>query len=123
MKTYILYEIEQKQGKLNNSTIYVFHWLDEHTLDKFQTVVDSTYKNFHRCGWKDIINSSNPYGIYGGLRISPTKTIKGVKVIDADSVPKKYEHLTIDDIITHITNKKQQQSNPSNTFGQLFDVK
>jgi hypothetical protein len=121
MKTYILYEIEQKKGKLNQSTIYVFHWLEKDTLEKYETIVDTSYKNYTRCGWNQIINSTNPYGEYGQLRISPKKTNKNKKVIDADSLPKKYEHMSVDDIIDHI-NKKKQENSPHNTFNSLFDV-
>ena len=117
----ILTEIEQKDGKLNQSRIYVFHWIDCETYERYETIVDTTYRNYTRCKWNEIINSSNPLGIYTDLRITPAKTKKGKVVIDADSKPKKITNMTMDEIIEVIEVRIKQQTKET-MFEQLFEV-
>lgn len=116
--SYILISIEQKPSKINNSTIYVITWFDEDTLDQYETIIDDSYRNFKRNGWQEILNSTHPYGRYNGLKQAMRKTQRGVKVLDADSVPYKTETLSVDEIID-IMNKRK--GNGRNTFRDLFD--
>lgn len=118
--TYILVNIETKPSKINDSQIYIITWLDENTLEKFETIIDDSYRNFKRNGWFDIVTNPKPFGRYNGLRPALRKTQKGKKVLDADSYPRKLDSLTEDDIIDIIA-KKQNKDN-GNNFKDLFDV-
>lgn len=118
--TYILVSIETKPSKINDSDIFIITWLDETTLEKYETIIDTSYKNYKRNGWYDIVHSQMPFGRYTGLKPALRKTQKGKKVLDADSVPRKLESLTEDDIINIIVSKKNNDGR--NNFKDLFDV-
>ena len=128
-REYILTEIERKSGKLNGSIIYVFHLIDTETLEKYESVIDTSYRNYTRCGWDQIINSQSPLGIYKGLRITTAKTNKGKKVINADSYPIQVASATMDQIIeivqeiTRMKAKKEVRQEVRNEmFDKLFDL-
>lgn len=115
MNTYILYDITEKRGKYNDSTIYTLHWLDVDTLDQYEMIVDSTYRNYNY--WTDII-FGDWCGVYTNLKRSVKQTVKKKKVLDADSKARKIEDLTMDDIIKYVEYKKKPQ--PS-AFDTLFE--
>jgi hypothetical protein len=117
----ILTEIEQKEGKLNQSIIYVFHWIDCETYDRYETIVDTTYRNYTRCKWNEIISSSKPLGIYGNLRITPAKTKRGKVIINADSKPEKITDMTMDEII-EVVEIRTQYDIKETMFDKLFEV-
>lgn len=125
MADYILTEIEKKAGKLNGTTIYVFHWINTETLEKMESIVDTSYRNYTRCGWDRIINSPNPLGLYEGLRITPKKTNRGKKVINADSYPIQTEEATMDqilEIVQEISKKTARKEIKNEMFDKLFDI-
>ena len=121
----MLYEIVSKRGKLNGSTIYTLTFIDTEDLTKYECIVDTTYKNYTRCRWNDII-ASKAYGLYSNLTRSTRTTNKGTKVIDADSVPQFIERNTHDEMNDYIKakqrelDKKNQYVNP--VFAELFDM-
>lgn len=116
MTDYILYEITEKTGKLNGSTIYTLQWLNVETLQQYEMTVDSTYRNFRY--WENII-FGDWMGVYTNVKVSLKKTVKKKLVLDADSKAHKTEDLNIDDIIAYV----QYKSKPTpSAFDNLFTI-
>jgi hypothetical protein len=111
-KEYLLFEIREKHGKLNDSTIYTLGFLDIDTLDEYVCVVDTSYKNYKRSGWDKLLHTKAPYGVYTNLKLSDTSVgKKGEKIIHGDSKPIQVEALTetqIEEIVVALVEEKKQ---------------
>lgn len=123
---YILTKITGKQGKLNNSQIYTLTFVDNETLQEYECVVDTTYRNYTRSRWNEIIDGEI-YGCYSNLKRSSAKTSKGKEVINADSYPVLEERETLDTINEYIKakrkaiNKQKLPTEPTTQFATLFE--
>jgi len=114
MTSYILYEITEKTGKLNGSKIYTLQWIDVDTLQQYEMIVDSTYRNFNY--WQEII-FGDWCGVYTNLKRSLRQTVKKKNVLDADSKAQMTEVLTMEDVMRYVQYKsKPKQSNFDNLF-------
>lgn len=96
MKEYLLYEIREKQGRMNGSTIWTLGFIDIDTGEEYACVIDSTYRNYERDGWVEYLHSNMPYGIYTGLKRSPKSSgKKGEQIIHGDA-PDLHQDLALD---------------------------
>lgn len=86
MKEYLLYEIREKQGKMNGATIWTLGFVDIDNGEEYACVIDSTYRNYERDGWVEYLHSNLPYGVYTGLKRSPKSSgKKGEQIIHGDA--------------------------------------
>jgi len=121
MKNYLLTKITGKLGKLNGSQIYTLTFVDADTLDTLECVVDTTYRNYTRSRWNEVIDNEL-YGMYTNLVRSSSKTSKGKQVINADSYPQLEERNTQSELEDYIKAKRKQinkQKLPLETVGPL----
>ena len=109
MKQLILADITAKTGRLNEDLIYDITFVCPETLDIFMTVVDSTYKNYTRNHWDQIVRDPEPFGLYSGLRVTDKQDKAGTRVITADSKPHKMMDLSQAEIIAVIEAIKRER--------------
>lgn len=111
MAEYILTDITRKEGKLNYSDIWEITFVDLVDLQVYATVVDSTYRNYTRSGWHNLVNGPVPYGLYTGLRKTAKRDKDGLPVISADSHPALIEPLTESEVFYVLQTRQEQLAN------------
>jgi hypothetical protein len=120
-KSWILKKIDTKMGKKHGLPIYKLTFVDPETMMEYEMIVDEAMRNYNRCGWNNILNSDEPYGIYTGLRVKPNEKSESRKPV-----------LTADSRVTHEMNATQSQAEElvrklknqrevGNVFDSLFE--
>lgn len=107
MRQLILSDITRRHGHINDSEIFELTWLAIETLEIWTTTVDTTYRNYTRSGWREIIDQ-HQLGIYENLRATAKTDRDQLKVISADSYPQLVETLTESEIEQMIELRQQQ---------------
>ena len=88
-REFILAGLQASVSSINGTQMWRFKWVHTETLTVYETIVDSSYRNYTRNGWDQIVNDPNPWGIYQGLRDCPRSTRRSTPVLTADSYPVK----------------------------------
>ena len=110
MKTYILSDVVRKTGIKHYQDIYELTWVDIESLEVLITIVDTTYRNYTRSHWDQIVTKENPLGIYTGLRRTEQSTQDQLQVISADSYPSLVEPLTEAEVVSILQVRQEQQA-------------
>ena len=106
MRTLILSDITEREGHINNSTIYELTWVDIESLKVWTTTVDTAYRNYTRSGWHTVIEQ-RLLGLYTNL-IATVKTDRDrLSVINADSHPQLVEQMREAEIVEVIEQRQQ----------------
>lgn len=96
-RTLVLCKREDRYSHLNTGHYIKFTFFEVETGELLECSVDSTYKNWKH--WQDIINDSDPIGIYHNLIVTNKRTKAGLKIVSADSYPQLSERMTVDQLI------------------------
>jgi hypothetical protein len=72
-------------SKVTGGSYWRFTWVDMATGTVYDTTVDTTMRNFP--AWRDLVYTSNPYGVYTGLHLVQRNTRHNRAVVTADCVP------------------------------------
>lgn len=117
--SYVLVEKTSRRGK-NGVTMWrlTFYNLDDGVL--YETTVDPTYDNFRRSGWDRLVDESEPWGIYSGLKRTRRTTAQGFPVVTADGRPQCQEPCTYQEALKIMEYDYHQRRSPTN-FGSLFE--
>tara|TARA_R110000772_G_scaffold126696_6_gene233793 strand:+ start:763 stop:1107 length:345 start_codon:yes stop_codon:yes gene_type:complete len=112
MKTYLLYNIEYRNASaVSGNPAYKLKFVDPDNQDVYICWVDTTNRNFTRCGWEQVLAASDPRGLYTGMK-RRTKTHKGQLCLNADSKPVLIE--SWEQVVDRVFAR--------NTFNTLFEV-
>jgi len=95
-------------GIKNYADIYEITWVDIESLEVLMTIVDSTYRNYTRSHWDQIVTKENPLGIYTGLRRTAQTTQDRLTIISADSYPSLVEPLTEAEVVDILQVRQEQ---------------
>jgi len=119
---YILIDLSEQASRLNGGTMWrlTFYSIDDGTVHEM--TVDSTYRNFARQGWDQVVVSPNPWAVYTGLRRTRRVTRQGTPVITADSHPCIVYQCSDHAEALRLAEMDIDSRNQHNTFGELFEV-
>lgn len=119
---YILIDRQEQTSRLNGGTMWrlTFYCIDDGTVHEM--TVDSSYRNFSRQGWDQVVHTPNPWGVYAGLKRTRRTTRQGVPVITADSKPNIVHPCTDHAEALRLAEMDIDSRNQHSTFGELFDV-
>lgn len=110
---YVLVGIEETWSKMNQCPMYRIHWYCENDDSLWEMTVDESYRNFQD-RWGDFVREPLLWGRYSGLKRTAKKTLKGHRVVTADSRPICVEPLASqDESYSYITAVQQwHRDNP-----------
>lgn len=121
MSKYILIERTSQRSVQNGVTMWrlTFYCLDDGLL--YEMTVDPTYRNFRKKGWDHVVESDNPWGVYGNLTRTARETREGTPVLTADSQPELiYRCEDRDEAAAMMQLNEEELHPPVSQFGRFF---
>lgn len=116
---YLLYSITKNNSYLTGGIVWRLRWVNIYTGDEFDTLIDSTMRNFAL--WQDILNDPSPWGLYSGLKFSNKKTSHRRPVATADVVPVCFDKVENQDEAREIRRHILNDERSNNTYKKLFE--
>ena len=119
---YVLVERQIQPSRLTpGADMYrlVFYGLDDGVL--WEMTTDAGFRNFRRSGWNLLMQESDPWGVYQGLKRTQRTTADGMPIITADSRPDRIYKCTDRDEALRLVEADQRERNPT-AFERLFDA-
>ena len=111
MKTYLLYKVEYRRAsKVSGEPAYKLWFVEPSTMEEYICWVDTSNRNWERCGWEHILNQPEPRGLYTGMK-RRKKTYRGQPCLNADSKP----------VLVKDWDTVNDEVFGRNTFGELFE--
>ena len=117
---YVLVERHSQPSRLTpGADMYrlVFYGLDDGCL--WEMTTDAGFRNFRRSGWHLLMQESDPWGVYQGLRRTQRTTAEGMPIITADSRPDRIYKCQDRDEALRLVELDQRQRHPT-AFERLF---
>ena len=117
---YVLAARDHQPRGRNGVEMWRLTWyrLTDGTL--WEMTLDSSYRNYHRSAWPEIVRSEQPWAVYTGLRATRRRTHLGMPVLSADSHPQRITDTMTQDQAMAIVELRDQELHPRPITQQLW---
>jgi hypothetical protein len=120
---YILVERDQFDSRLNPGSqawVLTFYCLSDGTF--WEMTVDSSYANYRRSGWRQVVQDPAPWGIYHNLRRTDRRSRTGMPIVTADSRADRTSGFATQDLaLTRMSQDYHERHAEPPAFQELFE--
>jgi hypothetical protein len=86
-----------------------------------EMTVDSTYRNFRRSGWAQVVETDEPWGVYHKLQLTDRQTRTAIPVASADSPAEIIYRCADHAEALALAEASLRHNSPAERFDNLFE--
>lgn len=120
---WILQRVTKTPGR-GSTTCWRWRWYGVEEGEVLETTTDSTMRNWHTRGWRELSEDPCPWGVYENIHASSRKTNQGVGVANADYRPVLMDRVESQEQAEYLVRglkESRKQLAVENTFDNLFE--